>query len=152
MQPAFLRSLDAAGLLTPNRSAGGQRRYSRAELTLAARVRELLDQNMPLTAATRIVSLEHQLAAAHQHIADLEHTTSEPNTDPATINRSPRFNRLNKLTRVGCTDLAEQGFRWPEKSRRCCAAGKCCGTVPFLRTLNDLRTVVLWNKTPAPNR
>jgi DNA-binding transcriptional MerR regulator len=47
VQPAFLRSLDAAGLLTPNRSAGGQRRYSRAELTLAARVRELLDRTCP---------------------------------------------------------------------------------------------------------
>jgi MerR family transcriptional regulator, heat shock protein HspR len=83
VQPAFLRSLDAAGLLTPNRSAGGQRRYSRAELTLATRVRELLDQNMPLTAATRIVSLEHQLAVAHQHIARLEHSTTKPTTDPS---------------------------------------------------------------------
>jgi DNA-binding transcriptional MerR regulator len=65
VQPAFLRSLDAAGLLSPGRSAGGQRRYSRAELTLATRVRELLDQNMPLAAARGIVSLEHQLAAAY---------------------------------------------------------------------------------------
>jgi MerR family transcriptional regulator, heat shock protein HspR len=72
VQPAFLRSLDAAGLLTPNRSAGGQRRYSRAELTLALRVRELLDVNMPLIAAVRIVSLERQLEAAHQRIAHLE--------------------------------------------------------------------------------
>jgi MerR family transcriptional regulator/heat shock protein HspR len=72
VSPAFLRSLDAAGLLTPNRSAGGQRRYSRTELTLALRVRELLDVNMPLTAAIRIVSLERQLAAAHQRIAHLE--------------------------------------------------------------------------------
>ena len=77
VQPAFLRSLDAAGLLTPDRSAGGQRRYSRAELTLATRVRELLDQNMPLAAATRIVSLEHQLAAAHRRIAHLEQSVSE---------------------------------------------------------------------------
>ncbi|HEV7450822.1 MAG TPA: MerR family transcriptional regulator [Pseudonocardiaceae bacterium] len=83
VQPAFLRSLDAAGLLTPDRSAGGQRRYSRAELTLATRVRELLDQNMPLTAATRIVSLEHQLAAAHQRITQLEQTTSQPTSDPS---------------------------------------------------------------------
>ena len=75
VQPAFLRSLDAAGLLTPDRSAGGQRRYSRAELTLALRVRALLDQNMPLAAAIRIVSLEHQLAAANQRIAQLEETT-----------------------------------------------------------------------------
>jgi DNA-binding transcriptional MerR regulator len=74
VQPAFLRSLDAAGLLSPGRSAGGQRRYSRAELTLALQVRTLLDQNMPLAAAIRIVSLERQLAAAQQRIAHLEQT------------------------------------------------------------------------------
>lgn len=78
VQPAFLRSLDAAGLLTPDRSAGGQRRYSRAELTVAIRVRQLLDQNMPLSAAIRIVSLERQLAAAHRRIAHLEQITSDP--------------------------------------------------------------------------
>ncbi len=72
VQAAFLRSLDAAGLLTPNRSTGGQRRYSRAELALALRVRELLDGNMPLIAAVRIVSLERQLEAARQRIAQLE--------------------------------------------------------------------------------
>jgi MerR family transcriptional regulator, heat shock protein HspR len=77
VQPAFLRSLDAAGLLTPNRSAGGQRRYSRADLTLAIRVRELLDENMPLAAATRIVSLEQQLAAAQRRITHLEQSTGE---------------------------------------------------------------------------
>ncbi|HEX2289797.1 MAG TPA: MerR family transcriptional regulator, partial [Pseudonocardiaceae bacterium] len=63
--------------LTPDRSAGGQRRYSRAELTLATRVRELLDQNMPLAAAIRIVSLEHQLAAAHRRIGQLEQSVNE---------------------------------------------------------------------------
>jgi MerR family transcriptional regulator/heat shock protein HspR len=83
VQPAFLRSLDAAGLLSPGRSAGGQRRYSRADLTLALQVRELLDQNMPLAAAIRIISLEHQLAAAHQRIAYLEHTTHQPTDNPA---------------------------------------------------------------------
>lgn len=72
VQAAFLRSLDATGLLTPNRSAGGQRRYSRAELTLALRVRELLDGNMPLIAAVRIVSLERQLEAAQRRIVELE--------------------------------------------------------------------------------
>jgi len=45
------------------------------------RVRELLDQNMPLTAATRIVSLEHQLAAAHRRITHLEQTTGQSSGD-----------------------------------------------------------------------
>ena len=39
----FLRSLDEAGLITPQRSAGGHRRYTRHQLRLAARVRELVD-------------------------------------------------------------------------------------------------------------
>ena len=72
VQPGFLRSLDATGLLRPYRSAGGHRRYSRTELALAARVRELLDENMPLAAAFRIVTLEHQLEIAQRRIAELE--------------------------------------------------------------------------------
>lgn len=88
VQPAFLRSLDAAGLLTPDRSAGGQRRYSRAELTVALQVRELLDQNMPLAAAIRIVSLERQLAAAHQRIAQLEQPLNQLHGAPANPDRA----------------------------------------------------------------
>ncbi len=89
VQPAFLRSLDAAGLLTPDRSAGGQRRYSRAELSLAQRVRKLLDENMPLAAAIRIVSLEHQLTAAKQRIAELEQQQQDHIPDRA-VDDAPR--------------------------------------------------------------
>lgn len=63
---AFLRTLDAAGLLSPQRSAGGHRRYSRHQLRLAARVRELVDQGTALDAACRIIVLEDQLAEVQQ--------------------------------------------------------------------------------------
>jgi MerR family transcriptional regulator, heat shock protein HspR len=69
--PAFLRSLGAAGLIEPERSGGGHRRYSRHQLDLATRVRRLLDDGMLLAAACRIVSLEDRLAAAHRHIVEL---------------------------------------------------------------------------------
>jgi len=69
--PAFLRSLGAAGLIEPERSLGGHRRYSRHQLQLAARVRQLLDEGILLTAACRIVKLEDRLAAAHRRIIDL---------------------------------------------------------------------------------
>jgi hypothetical protein len=36
---------------------------------------------MPLAAATRIVSLEHQLAAAHRRITHLEQTTGQSSAD-----------------------------------------------------------------------
>jgi DNA-binding transcriptional MerR regulator len=69
--PAFLRSLDDAGLIEPERSGGGHRRYSRHQLDLATRVRQLLDEGFPLAAACRVVTLEDRLAAAHQRIAAL---------------------------------------------------------------------------------
>lgn len=69
--PAFLRSLGAAGLIEPERSLGGHRRYSRHQLQLAGRVRQLLDEGMLLAAACRIVKLEDRLAAAHRDIVDL---------------------------------------------------------------------------------
>jgi DNA-binding transcriptional MerR regulator len=68
--PGFLRSLDEVKLLDPQRSGGGHRRYSRHELRLAARVRELLDQGTALDAACRIVVLEDQLDEARRIIAD----------------------------------------------------------------------------------
>ncbi|WP_218567696.1 MerR family transcriptional regulator [Mycolicibacterium tokaiense] len=62
--PAFLRSLDEAKLLVPYRSEGGHRRFSRYQLRLAARARELVDQGTALDAACRIIVLEDQLAEA----------------------------------------------------------------------------------------
>jgi MerR family transcriptional regulator/heat shock protein HspR len=74
--PAFLRSLGTAGLIQPERSLGGHRRYSRHQLQLAGRVRQLLDEGMPLTAACRIVMLEDRLEAAHRRIVELGGTLS----------------------------------------------------------------------------
>ncbi|MFI5838692.1 MerR family transcriptional regulator [Catenuloplanes sp. NPDC051500] len=76
--PAFLRALDDAGLVTPQRSAGGHRRYSRHQLDLAARARELLDEGLPLTAACRIVRLEDELADVRRQLAELRATIPPP--------------------------------------------------------------------------
>src|SRR5581483_3507404 len=62
--PAFLRSVEAAKLFNPLRSEGGHRRYSRYQLRLAARVREIADQGTSVESACRIVILEDQLAEA----------------------------------------------------------------------------------------
>ena len=42
--PGFLRGLAGAKLIEPERSSGGHRRYSRYQLRLAARVRDILDR------------------------------------------------------------------------------------------------------------
>jgi len=63
VQQAFLRALDAAGVVRPQRTEGGRRRYSRRQLAFAARVRELFDQGHTLAAARRILALEDDLTA-----------------------------------------------------------------------------------------
>jgi len=95
---AFLRSLGAAGLIEPQRSLGGHRRYSRHQLLLAGRVRQLLDEGLPLAAACRIVTLEDRLAAAHRRIIELGGTlTAEQNADIPTQTHpdiaTPRYYR-----------------------------------------------------------
>ncbi|MER7443817.1 helix-turn-helix domain-containing protein [Micromonospora avicenniae] len=60
----FLRRLDEAKLIDPHRSTGGHRRYSRYQLRLAARAREMVDQGTALEAACRIIILEDQLEEA----------------------------------------------------------------------------------------
>ncbi|MDT5038382.1 MAG: hypothetical protein QOE03_3567, partial [Micromonosporaceae bacterium] len=60
----FLRSLDEAKQIKPHRSVGGHRRYSRYQLRLAARAREMVDRGTALEAACRIIVLEDQLQEA----------------------------------------------------------------------------------------
>ncbi|MEV0536514.1 MerR family transcriptional regulator [Kitasatospora sp. NPDC050463] len=62
--PGFLRSLGDQGLITPLRSEGGHRRYSRYQLRIAMRARDLVDQGTAIDAACRIIILEDQLEEA----------------------------------------------------------------------------------------
>ncbi|MFI1165055.1 MerR family transcriptional regulator [Streptomyces sp. NPDC020801] len=62
--PAFLRAVGEAKLITPLRSEGGHRRFSRYQLRIAGRARELVDQGTPIEAACRIIILEDQLEEA----------------------------------------------------------------------------------------
>ncbi|MEW2505935.1 MerR family transcriptional regulator [Amycolatopsis sp. CA-161197] len=71
VQEAFLRSLDTADLVRPQRSDGGHRRYSRRQLVLVVRLREQLDDGHNLAAAARIIGLQDQLADAETTIHDL---------------------------------------------------------------------------------
>lgn len=78
VSPAFLRSLGEAKLITPQRSDGGHRRYSRYQLRLAARARQLVDEGTALEAACRIIILEDQLEEALRINEELRRSPSGP--------------------------------------------------------------------------
>lgn len=68
-------------MLAPQRSEGGHRRYSRDQLRIAARVRELVDNGTALDAACRIIVLEDQLAGAEADNAELHRTIDNRRAD-----------------------------------------------------------------------
>lgn len=77
--PAFLRALGEHRLITPLRSEGGHRRYSRYQLRIAGRARELVDAGTPIEAACRIIILEDQLEDAQRINEELRgHGRSNP--------------------------------------------------------------------------
>jgi MerR family transcriptional regulator, heat shock protein HspR len=72
VQQAFLRALDAAGAVTPERSAGGHRRYTRRQLAVAGRIRELFDQGHGLASALRILGLQDDILGLQDDILGLQ--------------------------------------------------------------------------------
>jgi DNA-binding transcriptional MerR regulator len=69
VQQAFLRALDAAGAVTPERSEGGHRRYTSRQLAFAGRVRELFDQGHTLASALRILGLQDDIVGLRDDLA-----------------------------------------------------------------------------------
>ncbi|MCY0962716.1 MerR family transcriptional regulator [Streptomyces sp. H27-H5] len=78
---SFLRAIGEHRLITPLRSPGGHRRYSRYQLRIAARARELVDQGTPVEAACRIVILEDRLQEAQR--VNAEHRQAATAAAPA---------------------------------------------------------------------
>jgi len=63
VKQAFLRRVDTLQVVSPQRSAGGQRRYTRYEIRIIQQVMTMADEGITLQAIRRIIELEQQLAA-----------------------------------------------------------------------------------------
>ena len=62
VKQAFLRRVDELRVVSPQRSAGGQRRYTRYEIRVIQQVVSMADEGITLQAIRRIIELERQLA------------------------------------------------------------------------------------------
>jgi MerR family transcriptional regulator/heat shock protein HspR len=77
VQQAFLRRLDEFGVVRPSRSAGGQRRYSRTEVTVVRYVVRLAGEGMTLAAIRRVLELEDKVARLEAECAALRVALAE---------------------------------------------------------------------------
>ena len=69
VQPAFLRRLDTERVIKPARSDGGQRRYSRHDITQVQRVVDLISEGLTLAGVLRVFELEAQVSRLQGQLA-----------------------------------------------------------------------------------
>ncbi len=77
VHPQTLRNYERSGLLNPQRTSGGSRRFSDADLAALRRIQELTNEGVNLEGVKRIMKLEAELAEARRaHEATLDEARS----------------------------------------------------------------------------
>lgn len=71
VHPQTLREYERQGLVTPQRTAGGTRRYGRAELARLHAIQRLTSEGMSLAAVRYVLDLEDRLQRAEERITEL---------------------------------------------------------------------------------
>ena len=77
VKQAFLRRVDQLRVVSPQRSEGGQRRYTRYEIRVIQQVVSMADEGITLQAIRRIIALEQQLAQVTRECDELARQLAE---------------------------------------------------------------------------
>ena len=81
LKQAFLRRIDDLQVVSPQRSAGRQRRYTRIEIRVIQQVATMADEGMTMTAIRRIIELEQRLAEVARQREELAARLSEVSSE-----------------------------------------------------------------------
>ena len=77
MHAQTLRQYDRLGLVTPERTSGGGRRYSMRDIAQLRQVQELSSEGVSLAGIRRIVELEHRVVALRARIEELSEQNAQ---------------------------------------------------------------------------
>jgi MerR family transcriptional regulator, heat shock protein HspR len=81
LKQAFLRRIDELQVVSPQRSAGRQRRYTRVEIRIIRQVASMADEGMTIPAIRRIIELEEQLTEVVRQRDELAARLSEVSSE-----------------------------------------------------------------------
>jgi DNA-binding transcriptional MerR regulator len=109
LKQAFLRRIDDLQVVSPSRSAGRQRRYTRVEIRVIQQVASMADEGMTLPAIRRIIELEQRLAEVVRQRDDLAARLSESSAE-----RMRLAHQLSILLRRVGQERREQGRSAPD--------------------------------------
>jgi DNA-binding transcriptional MerR regulator len=103
VKQAFLRRIDELQVVTPQRSAGRQRRYTRVEIRVIQQVASMAGEGMTLPAIRRIIELESKLAEVAAQRDELAARLHEVSSERARLTH-----RLNALLRGVSRDRSDE--------------------------------------------
>ena len=103
VKQAFLRRIDELRVVSPQRSAGRQRRYTRVEVRVIQQVASMADEGMTLPAIRRIIELETRLAEVAAQRDELAVRLHEVSSERARLTH-----RLNALLRGVSRDRSDE--------------------------------------------
>ena len=88
VKQAFLRRVDEKQVVSPQRSAGGQRRYTRFQIRVIQQVVTMADEGITLRAIRRIIDLEQQLAEVTRELAGVTRELAGVTRELAEVTRA----------------------------------------------------------------
>ena len=103
VKQAFLRRIDELQVVSPQRSAGRQRRYTRVEIRVIRQVATMAEEGMTLPAIRRIIELERRLAEVTAQRDELVVRLHEASSERARLTH-----RLNVLLRGVSRDRSDE--------------------------------------------
>jgi MerR family transcriptional regulator/heat shock protein HspR len=78
-----LRIYERKGLIEPQRTQGGSRRYSEHDIELLRRIQELTNEGVSLVGVRKVLALEDELAGTATRIRELERSLEQARQDIA---------------------------------------------------------------------
>jgi DNA-binding transcriptional MerR regulator len=98
VKQAFLRRVDQLQVVSPSRSNGGQRRYTRIEIRIIQQVATMADEGMTMPAIRRIIELQERLTDLSRERDELAVQLSQVSAERSLLAR-----RLQHLLSEGVT-------------------------------------------------
>jgi DNA-binding transcriptional MerR regulator len=112
LKQAFLRRVDELRVVSPQRSAGGQRRYTRIEIRVIRQVASMAGEGMTMPAIRRIIELEQQLAEVARQRDELAARLSSVSEERTRLSAQLNFLRA----RVSRMSSSEELGRKPSRT------------------------------------
>lgn len=115
VHPQTLRNYERSGLLNPQRTSGGSRRFSEADLAALRRIQDLTNEGVNLEGVKRIMRLEAEVARLREESAQRDR---DAQTSLAATHRQYRRDLVPVSNTIAVFLDAQQRRRGTEGSAR----------------------------------